>query len=116
MRAASVDFRFDDAYKTGRPSPNSDASSSGFGQRVGATVRRTRLCIFNAVKCPYVRPIVVKFEEINIKFGKVRKSSRSTCNHDRYWKTLSILSILNIVTLLNFMQYNAVQQGSDYTA
>jgi len=62
--------------------------------------------------------IVVKFEEINLKFkkvrkssryNKVRKSSRSTCNHDCYRKTLSSL---NIVTLLNFMQYNTVQQGS----
>ena len=67
MRAASVDFRFDDPYKTGRPSPNSDAGSSGFGERVGATVRRTHLCILNAVRCPYVRPMVVKFEEINLK-------------------------------------------------
>ena len=44
--------------------------------------------------------IVVKFEEISLQFGKVqkssrynkvRKSSRSTCNHDCYRKTLSIL-------------------------
>jgi len=35
------------------------------------------------------------------------------CNHDCYRK---IHSILNIVTLLNCMQYNAVQQGSNYTA
>jgi len=34
-------------------------------------------------------------------------------NHYCYRKTLSIL---NIVTLLNCMQYNGVQQGSDYTA
>jgi len=54
-----------------------------------------------------------KFEKVNLKFEKVRKSSRSTCDHDCYRKTLSIL---NIATLLNFMQYNAVQQGSDYTA
>jgi len=60
----------------------------------------------------FVYAIVVKFEEINLKFGKFekvkdiinfRKSSRSR-----------LLS--NIVTLLNFMQYNAVQQDSDYTA
>jgi len=57
--------------------------------------------------------IVVKFEEINLKFEKVRKSLRSTCNNDCYRKTLSCL---NSVTLLSFMQYNAVQQGSDYTA
>jgi len=65
--------------------------------------------------------IVVKFEEINlkfekvqdiIKFEKVRKSSRSTCNNDCYRKTLSCL---NSLTLLSFMQYNAVQEGSDYT-
>jgi len=40
------------------------------------------------------------------KFEEVR-DPHASC----YRKTLSIL---NIVTLLNFMQYNAVQQGSDY--
>jgi len=51
----------------------------------------------------------VKFEEINLKFKKVRKSLRSTFNHNCYRKTLNVL---NIVTMLNFMQYNALHQGS----
>ena len=62
--------------------------------------------------------IVVMFEETNLKFekvqdnNKVQKSSKkfgSTYNHKCYWKTLRIF---NIVTLLNCMQYNALQQGS----
>jgi len=77
----------------------------------------TPICLFTMQFTGYI--IVVKFEEINLKFGKVRKSSRyskvrkssrSACNHDCYRK-----SILNIVTVLNFMQYNALQQGSDYS-
>jgi len=53
--------------------------------------------------------IVVKFEEINLKFKKVRKSSRcnkirkslrSTFSHNRYRKTLST-GILNIVTMFS---------------
>ena len=48
-----------------------------------------------------------KFEKVQdvIKFKRVRKSSRSTLNHNCYRKTLSIL---NIVTMLNCMQYNAL--------
>ena len=41
--------------------------------------------------------IVVRFEEINSKFKKVRKSLRSTFSHNCYRKTLSML---NIVTVL----------------
>ena len=58
--------------------------------------------------------LAVKFKEINLKFKKVRKSSRcnkvqksskssrSTLNHKCYRKTLRKL---NIVTMLNCMQY-----------
>ena len=45
-------------------------------------------------------------------YNKVRKcpkSSRFIFNHNCYRKTLSIV---NIVTILNCMQYNALQQGS----
>jgi len=64
--------------------------------------------------------IVVKFEEINLKFKKFEKvqdvikfekvflSSRSTLNHNCYRKTLSIVNI----TMLNGMQYNTLQEGS----
>jgi len=57
----------------------------------------------SAFYLPSLPSIVVKFEEINLKFekvrkssryNKVRKSSRSTCNHDCYRNTLSIVLIL----------------------
>ena len=47
-----------------------------------------------------ITSIVVKFEEVNLKFGKVRKSSRSTCNHDCYLFTR--LSYFHVVYFLFF--------------
>jgi len=64
---------------------------------------------------PNYTAIVVKFEEINLKFRKVRKSfflkfkihiqSQQYC----YRTTISIVCI---VTMLKCVQYNALQQGS----
>jgi len=42
-----------------------------------------------------VSALVVKFEEINLKFNKVRKSSISAFNHSSYRKTLNILNIVS---------------------
>jgi len=43
-----------------------------------------------------IRTPGVKFGEINLKFKKVRKSSRSTFSHNCYRKTLSILGIVTV--------------------
>jgi len=54
------------------------------------------------VQCVVIGRIVVKFEKINLKFGKVRKSSRSTCrpNHDVSASVKAVVRVISISTKL----------------
>jgi len=64
---------------------------------------------------PNYTAIVVKFEEINLKFRKVRKSFFKKFKihiQSQQYCYRTTISIVCVVTMLKCVQYNALQQGS----